>query len=70
MVSMFCRAVSLMMSHSSNAAEAHRCRGLQVLVAFGAGHAIEDATVSLKDAMPQEAVVLKGLLIASLLLHD
>lgn len=40
------------------------------MVAFGAGHAIEDAAVSLKDAMPQEAVVLKGLLVTSLLLHD
>ena len=52
------------------AADAYRCRGLQVLLAFGAGHAIEDAAVSLKDAMPQKAVVLKCLLVASLLLHD
>lgn len=49
---------------------AYRRRGLQVLVALGAGHAIEDAAVGLKDAMPQEAVVLKSLLISCLLLHD
>ena len=48
----------------------YRRRGLQVLVAFCAGHSIEDAAVCLKDAMPQEAVVLKGLLMARLLLHD
>ena len=52
------------------AAEAYWCRGLQVLVAFGAGHAIEDAAVRLKDAMPQQTVVLKCFLITSLLLHD
>ena len=61
---------SIVLQPAVMTAEAYWCRGLQVLVAFGAGHAIEDAAVSLKDAMPQQAVVLKCFLITSLLLHD